>query len=66
VRDGWPADIQLTVERRRFATVAGAWSGLAENLPALGEELDWLVVRAEDGDGHSFTLEAAVPSGRSP
>lgn len=66
VRNGWPADIRLTVERRRFAAVAGAWSGLAEHLPALGEDLDWVVVRAEDGAGRSFTLEAAAPSGRSP
>jgi prepilin-type N-terminal cleavage/methylation domain-containing protein len=65
-RNVWPADIELTVERRRFAAVAGAWSGLAESLPALGEELDWLMVRAEDAAGHSFTLEAAVPSGRAP
>ena len=50
----------------RFAAVAGAWSGLAATLPALGEELEWLVVRAEDGAGRSFTLEAAVPSGRAP
>ncbi len=66
VRDGWPADIQLTVERRGFAAVAGEWPGLGENLPALRDDLDWLVVRAEDGSGRSFTLEAVVPSGRSP
>ncbi len=66
VRDGWPADVQVTVERRNFAAVAEEWPGLAENLPALRDDLDWLEVRVEDATGRSFTLEAAVPSGRAP
>ncbi|MEZ5865181.1 MAG: prepilin-type N-terminal cleavage/methylation domain-containing protein [Geminicoccaceae bacterium] len=65
-RDGWPADIQLTVERQSFAAVAGEWPGLAGSTAALGDRLDWLVVRAEDAAGRSFTLEAAVPSSRWP
>ncbi len=65
-RDGWPADIMLTVERQGFRAVAATWPGLAEKVGALGGDLDWLVVRAEDATGRSYTLEAVVPSGRTP
>lgn len=65
-RDGWPADIQLTVERQSFRAVAATWPALAAKAAALGEDLDWLVVRAEDAAGRSFTLDAVVPSSRAP
>ena len=59
----WPEGLTVTVERRDLAA-ADTIEGLDTLAATLADDLDWLSVRAIDGDGRSFALEGAV--GRPP
>ena len=57
-RDGWPADLDIRVERQALGDAAPA--GLELPAGMVTDSLDWLTVVVVDAAGRSFTLGSAA------